>query len=115
MGHIGGNMDAVVQVKEAAPDEYQADRIMWRDAFTIKNGVLDLLDAGTNFKMMRRVEDSDYIFICDYFAPEFNGEKLTTQNSRLLVDGGVYEVKLFDDVMHLHEHLEVYLKYTGGR
>lgn len=114
MGKIGGNTDAVVQFKEVTQDEYQTDRCRWRNIFTIKNGVLDLLDAGTNVKMMRRIEDSDYIFLCDYFLPAFNGEKLTMENSRFLIDGEIYEVKLFDDVMNLHEHLEIYLKYIGG-
>lgn len=115
MGHIVGNVDALVQIRSVTQDEYKADRITWRDAFTIKNGVLDLLDAGMNFKMMRRIEDSDYIFLCSYFAPEFAGERLTTENSRLLIDGEIYEVKLFDDVMRLHEHMEIYLKYLGGQ
>lgn len=114
MSHIGGNIEAIVQVKEVAPDEYQADQVKWNDAFS-KCGFLDLLDEGTNFKMMHRVEDSDYVFLCDYFVPEFEGEKLTTENSRLLIDGEIYEVKLFDDVMRLHEHLEIYLKYVGGQ
>ncbi len=115
MGHIDGNTNAVVQVKEVTQNEYKSDLIRWKDAFTIKNGVLDLVDGGVNIKMMRRVEDSDYIFLCDYFIPEYNGERLTTQNSRLLIDGEVYEVVLFDDVMRLHEHLEIYLKYIGGQ
>ncbi len=114
MGHINGNTKAVVQIREIETDEYKADRIRWKDAFSV-NGTLDLLDGGVNLKMMSRIEDADYIFICDYFAPSYNGEKLTAENSRLLIDGEVYEVKLFDDPMCLHEHLEIYLKYLGGQ
>lgn len=114
MGRINGNTKAVVQVKETGKDEYQADRVRWKDAFSLR-GVLDLLDGGINFKMMSRVEDADYIFLCDYFSPAYNGEKLTGENSRLLIDGEVYEVELFDDPMRLHEHLEIYLKYLGGQ
>lgn len=112
--HIDGNTKATVQIKEIMQDEYQADRAGWKDAFLLK-GVLDLLDGGVNLKLMSRIEDADYIFICDYFVPAYNGEKLTAVNSRLLIDGEVYEVKLFDDVMRLHEHLEIYLKYLGGQ
>ncbi len=114
MGHIGGNTKAIVQIKEVEKDEYQADRVRWKDAFSLK-GVLDLLDGGTNSKMGKRIEDSDYIFLCDYFLPEYNGEKLTTENSRFLIDREIYEVELFDDVMRMHEHLEIYLKYLGGQ
>lgn len=114
MGHIDGNTEATVQIKEIMQDEYQADRAEWKDAFSIK-GVLDLLDGGVNLKLMSRIEDADYIFLCDYFLPAYNGKKLTASNSRLLIDCEVYEVVLFDDVMRLHEHLEIYLKYLGGQ
>ncbi len=114
MGHINGNTKAVVQIREVETDEYKADRTRWKDAFSVK-GTLDLLDGGVNLKMMSRTEDADYIFICDYFLPAYNGEKLTAENSRLLIEGEVYEVKLFDDPMRLHEHLEIYLKYLGGQ
>lgn len=111
---IEGNVKAVIQVKKVLQNDCQMDNVQWRDIFT-KEGVLDLLDTETNLKMMKRVEDSDHIFLCDYFIPEHEGEKLTTENSRLLIDGEVYDVKLFDDVMHMHEHLEIYLQYMGGQ
>lgn len=114
MGHIEGNVKAIIQIREVTRNEYQMDCVEWKDAFT-KDGVLDLLDAGINLKMMKRIEDSDYIFLCDYFFPEYEGKKFTAENCRFLIDGEVYEVKLFDDVMRMHEHLEVYLKYMGGQ
>lgn len=114
MGHIEGNTKAVVQIREVEKDGYQADRVKWKDAIPV-SGVLDLLDGGVNLKMMSRTGEADYIFICDYFVPVYNGEKLTAENSRFLNDGEVYEVKLFDDPMNLHEHLKIYLKYLGGQ
>lgn len=114
MGHINGNTKATVQIRQITQDEYQTDRVRWKDAFSV-SGVLDLLDGGVNLKMMSRTGEADYIFICDYFLPAYNGEKLTAENSRFLIDGEVYEVKLFDDPMNLHEHLEIYLKYLGGQ
>lgn len=113
MSHIDGNEYAVVQIKKVTRDEYQADKAEWKSVY-ILHGVLDLLAAGTNLKMMRRIEDSDHIFLCDYFVPEFEGEKLTAENSRLMIGDEIYEVQLFDDVMGLHEHMEIYLKYLGG-
>lgn len=114
MGHIDGNTEATVQIKEVEKDEYQSDQVVWRDIFSL-HGTLDLLDGGVSLKLMSRVEDSDYIFLCDYFVPMYNSEKLTTTNSRLMIEGEVYEVKLFDDPMRLHEHMEIYLKYLGGQ
>lgn len=114
MGHIDGNTKAIVQIKEIMQDEYQADRAGWKVAFSLK-GVLDLLDGGVSLKLMSRIEEADFLFLCDYFVPEYNGEKLTAANCRFLINGEVYEVKLFDDPMRLHEHLEIYLKYLGGQ
>lgn len=116
MSHIGGNTEAVVQIRKVEPDEYAIDRGRWQDAFDKPlKGALDLTDTDTYKSMRSRVEDSDYVFICDYFDPRVDGEKLTTENSRILIDGEVYEVRLYDDVMRLHEHMEIYLKYLGGQ
>lgn len=116
MSHIEGNMKAYVQISSVRTDEYGADHREWKNAFPEPlSGVLDLMGADTSRDLMKRVEDSDYIFLCDYFEPYADGEKLTTENSRFLIDGEVYEVRLYDDVMRLHEHMEIYLKYLGGQ
>lgn len=116
MSHISGDTEAYVQKKSVHPDEYGIDRVQWNNAFAKPlTGVLDLTGTDTYKSMMNRVEDSDYIFICDYFNLCVDGEKLTTENSRILIDGEVYEVRLYDDVMRLHEHMEIYLKYLGGQ
>lgn len=116
MSHIGGNTQAYVQIRTVQPDEYAIDRACWEDAFPEPlTGLLDLTDADTSRVLMKRVEDSDYIFLCDYFDLHAGGEKLTAENSRLLIDGEIYEVKLYDDVMRLHEHMEIYLRYLGGQ
>lgn len=116
MSHIEGTTKAYVQISDVSPDEYGSDRRNWRSAFPEPlSGVLDLTGADTSRELMKRVEDSDYIFLCDYFEPYTDGKKLTTENSRLLIDGEVYEVRLYDDVMRLHEHMEIYLKYLGGQ
>lgn len=116
MSHIEGNTKAYVQIRDVRPDEYGVDRENWKNAFPEPlSGVLDLTGADTSRDMMKRVEDSDYIFLCDYFDLHVCGEKLTTENSRILIDGEIYEVRLYDDVMRMHEHMEIYLKYLGGQ
>lgn len=116
MGHIEGNTKAYVQVRDVGPDEYGVDREYWKYAFPEPlTGLLDLASADTSRTLMKRVEKSDYIFLCDYFDPRAYGERLTTENSRLLIDGEAYEVLLYDDVMRLHEHMEIYLRYLGGQ
>ena len=116
MSHIEGNTKAYVQIRDVRSDEYGVDRENWKNAFPEPlSGVLDLTGADTSRDMMKRVEDSDYIFLCDYFDLHVCGEKLTTENSRILIDGETYEVRLYDDVMRMHEHMEIYLKYLGGQ
>ncbi len=116
MAHIEGNTKAWVQVKSVEPDEYQMDKAVWKNAFPEPLcGVLDLTGADVSQLMMKRVEDADYIFLCDYRELKAEGKKLNTENSRMMIDGEIYEVLLYDDPMLLHEHLEIYLKYVGGQ
>lgn len=116
MAHIEGTTKAWIQVRDVEPDEYQMDRAVWRDAFPEPLcGVLDLTGADVSRQMMKRVEDADYIFLCDYRDLKVDGQKLTTENSRMVIDGEIYDVLLYDDPLRLHEHLEIYLKYVGGQ
>lgn len=116
MGHIEGNTQARVQVRTVEPDAYSLDRAVWKDAFPRPLcGVLDLTGADVSHKLMKRVEDADYIFLCDYFDLRVDGGRLSTENSRILIDGEAYEVLLYDDPMQMHEHMEIYLKHIGGQ
>ena len=116
MGDIGGNTNAIVQMCNIYRDDLGSQHRKWADVAKL-NGFLDLASAGTNHgSLMKRVEESDYIYICDFFEPKSeDGQKLTTENSRILIDGEIYEVKLYDDPMNLHHHMEIYLKYLGGQ
>lgn len=117
MGSIGGNTEAVIQISEIVKNDYGNEIPRWSDAFDKPvTGFLDLISEGTNSRsLMHRVEDADYVFICDYFEPAAGGVKLNTENSRMIIEGEIYEVKLYDDPMRLHEHMEIYLKYLGGQ
>ncbi len=117
MGSIGGNTAAVIQIGTFADNDYGNDVVKWENAFQEPvYGFLDMVNEGTNSRsLMHRVEDADYIFLCDYFLPAAGGVKLTAENSRVLIDGEVYEVKAYDDPMRMHEHMEIYLKYLGGQ
>lgn len=116
MGHIEGNTQARIQIRSVEPDEYALDKAVWKDAFPKPiTGVLDLTGADVSHRMMKRVEEADYIFICDYLELKADGKKLGTENSRMLIGDEVYEVLLYDDPMQMHEHLEIYVKYVGGQ
>lgn len=117
MSFIGGNVKAIVQISKVTQNSYGNDVANWSNAFDEPLiGFLDMVSEGTNSRnLLHRVEDADYVFICDFFEPLVDGVKLSTENSRMVIDGEIYEVKLYDDPMRLHEHMEIYLKYLGGQ
>lgn len=117
MRSIGGNLEAIVQMCSLQMDDYGVEKKVWKNAFEKPlKGFLDLVNEGTDSKnLMKQVEDSDYIFLCDYFRPIAYGKKLSAENSRLVINGEIYEIKLYDDPMMLNHHIEIYLKYLGGQ
>lgn len=117
---IGGNKSAVIQTAEVSKNKIGEPEKSYADAIPLK-GWLDLLDGDskhTNYNS--KMQESTHIFLCDYDELQYKAEgkpdkKITPENSRMIIDGDIYEVTLYDDPMGMHEHLEIYLKYTGGR
>lgn len=95
----------------------------WVDALTIK-GWLDLSNGDSKRTIYSaKIQESTHMFLCDYqpltFTPkaETPDEKitLTAENARIVIEGQVYDIMLIDDPMNMHQHFEIYLKYTGGQ
>ena len=59
-----------------------------------------------------KIQESTHVFVADYVALD---SRIKAENSRLIVNGNIYDVMLIDDPMELHQQLEIYLKYTGGQ
>lgn len=118
---IGGNCSAVIQIQTTKQNDIGEDVQSWTDVHSLV-GFLDLStgDSGSvNFNA--KIQESTHIFLCDYFPLQYSTEdkpdevnKITAENSRMIVDGEIYEVAIYDDPMNRHEHLEIYLKYVGG-
>ena len=120
MGNIGGNKPAVIQIKSVAQNKIGEREPDYKDALADLVGWLDL-SAGDSkhLNYNAKIQESTHVFLCDYFELKYKVEgkpdvKITPENSRMIVDGDIYEVMLYDDPMGMHEHLEIYLKYTGG-
>lgn len=137
MQGIGGNVYAVLQVKDAGTKNAIGERVHgWSDVAAVL-GWLDLSAGDSNIMNYNaKVQESTHIFICDYqeltdlqpgwlWSP-FNlftgiikadqpGEavSVTSENARMVVNGVVYEIMLIDDPMEMHEQLEIYLRYVG--
>lgn len=111
MVKIGGNVQAVLQVKDTSTKNTIGERVTtWTDSMTV-TGWLDL-QAGdsthTNFNA--KLQESTHVFLCDYQS--LGG--VTSENTRMVIQGQIYEILLIDDPMGMHYHLEIYLKYVGG-
>lgn len=138
---IGGNTIVLFQVKDEGTKNAIGEREhIWVDVASAK-GFLDLMGDGNNAKITTyntKIEESTHIFLCDYQsfkglsgkwvwnALNFISGKISTavldetvdvtsENSRMLIDGKVYQIKVIDDPMGMHQHLEIYLKYVGGQ
>lgn len=136
---IGGNLTALIQVKDEGTKNSIGERIhQWVDVASVK-GFLDLSSGDTyNNTFSARIQESTHIFLCDFQSftglsgqwvwdtmCSVNGKittarsereiDVTSENARLLIDGQIYNIQLIDDPMHLHQHLEIYLKFIGGQ
>ena len=120
MKGIGGNTQAIIQVKRFSKDEngkYIRDSIgsvvkQWEDAQTIK-GWLDLSGGDSRYTTYNaKIQESTHAFIADYVNLD---ERISAENARMKIHGKVYDITLIDNPMGLNAQLEFYLKYTGGQ
>ena len=109
---MGGNIKGVIQVKTTAANAIGEQVEAWADVQTLK-GWLDLSGGEARYNSYQaKIQDSSHIFICDY--TELDG-RITDENSRMIISGKRYDVRMIDNPMELNAHLEIYLKYTGGQ
>lgn len=114
---IGGNQTAILQIKQTQKNVIGESEMTWIDAYQL-TGWLDLSNGDSTSTYNAKIQESTHIFLCDYdelIATNDNQTiQLTSENSRMVINNQVYDIKLIDDPMGMHEHLEIYLKYIGG-
>lgn len=108
---IGGNKTAIFQVKKTVKDAIGSRVTKWVDVVLVR-GFLDLVNGDSSYTYNAKLQESTHLFLCDYSA--LAGQGVTSENSRMVCEGQVYNVTLIDDPMRKHEHLEIYLKYVGA-
>ncbi len=110
---IGGNTKALLQMQSGtAKNEIGESVQAWETMHEIE-GFLDLSSGDSKRTVYNaKVQESTHIFMCDYFGIS---EQVKAENSRMIIAGLQYDVMLIDNPMNLNEHLEIYLKYTGGQ
>lgn len=135
---IGGNLYVTLQVKtRGKKNSIGAAEYDWMDCTSL-HGYLDLSGGDSKRTPFNaKIQESTHIFLCDFVSlKELSAEWVwdpfnfltgvirkgteetvdaTSENARMVVAGEVYEILLIDDPMHMHEHLEIYLRYIGGQ
>ena len=108
---IGGNTEITIQTKTTTKNVLGERVESWEDLITLK-GFLDYVQGQVelqNFNAL--VQESTHLFIFDY--EQLNGVHFNSEDTRLVFNGGNYQILMIDDVMGLHEQVEIYLKYIG--
>lgn len=108
---IGGNTKAIIQTYTTEKNAIGESVKQWSDVQTL-TGWLDLSGGSSNYTAYAaKVQESTDVFLADY---EPLAEGIKAENSRMVIDGKVYDIMLIDDPMGMHAHYEIFLKYTGG-
>ena len=109
---IGGNTIAQLQISTTTKNEIGESVKEWNTIHNIA-GFLDLSSGDSTYTTFNaKIQESTHVFVSDWKQLD---PSVKAENSRMIVNGGVYDVKLIDDPMGLHKQLEIYLKYTGGK
>lgn len=109
---IGGNTIAVLQVSTSTKNKIGEGVKSW-DTVDEITGFLDLSSGDSKYTSYdAKIQESTHVFISDWKALDV---PIKAENSRLLVNGEVYDVMLIDDPMGLHKQLEIYLQFRGGQ
>jgi hypothetical protein len=136
---IGGNLNVAFQVKgKGKKNEIGERNHEWVDVAAAK-GWLDLSGGDSKHTVYNaKIQESTHIFLCDFQSFKGLSGKwvwnpfnfvngvistatldetvdVTSENARMVIDGQIYSILLIDDPMNMHQHLEIYLKYTGGQ
>ena len=112
MKGIGGNTQALIQIRTVTKNAIGEQVETWADVQTIK-GWLDLSGGDSRYNVFyAKIQESTHFFISDHVNLN---DRITAENARMLVSGKVYDILLIDNPMEMNQQLEIYLKYTGGQ
>ena len=111
MKKIGGNKEAMIQIKTTEKNLIGESTEAWNPSGTVL-GFLDYFSGENTVNQYdAKVQDTTHFFFCDH--SRWNNQ-WTSENSRMVIDGNIYNILLIDDPMGMNQHLEIYLKYVGG-
>ena len=108
---IGGNTMMTIQKKSGFTENALGEKVpAWAEVKTI-TGWLDLMGGSSGYTpYSAKIQESTHVFLCDYTPLDVKAE-----NARAVIGTKTYDIMLIDNPMELGEHLEIFLKYTGGQ
>ena len=108
---IDGNIWAEIQIKTTLKNEIGESAEYWQTVDKVW-GWLDLQSGDSKYTTYStKLQESTHVFVADYKPLD---KRVKSKNSRLIVDGALYDVMLIDNPMNLNKQLEIYLKHTGN-
>lgn len=111
---IGGNITASIQKRTITENAIGEHVESWQTVQSIK-GWLDMMSADSkSTEYFSKIAEATDVFVADYVQINSNIDPENPSNARAVIEGKVYDLKYIDDPMHMHQHLEIFLKYTGG-
>lgn len=109
---IGGNIAGQIQLYKTETNIIGEREKIWETVDDI-TGFLDLSTGDSKYTTYNaKIQESTHIFLADYKELD---SRIKAENSRMVINGKVYDIMVIDDPMGLHKQLEIYLKYTGGQ
>lgn len=112
MSYIGGNITGQLQTATYAPNTSGELVPTWETRRQLF-GYLDMMSGSAGYMAYNaKIQESTHVFMCDH---EQLPKGVDAETARMVIAGKVYDVTYIDNPMELGEHLEIFLKYTGGQ
>jgi head-tail adaptor len=111
MANIGGNIYGVIQTVSTAKNAIGESVKAWEDAFR-HIGWLGMQSGEKRYTTYNaKVEESSHVFLCDFHSGIYG---LADQDTRMIINGAVYDVIFVDNPDEMNEQLEIYLRKVGA-
>ena len=112
MKGIGGNTNATIQISTTTRNAIGEQVKTWQDVQTL-HGWLDMSSGDSQYSTYNaKIQESSHVFVSDFIQLD---NRIKAENSRMIINGERYDIKLIDNPVGKNQQLEFYLNYTGGQ
>lgn len=113
MRGIGGNITADIQVVTTTTKNEIGEHVREWETVQSITGWLDMQSGETRYVSFNaKIQESSHVFVSDFIQLD---NRIKAENSRMIINGERYDIKLIDNPVGMNQQLEFYLNYTGGQ